>query len=72
MPNLLGSRFAFPKSWVLRVLMPKNCYATLILSHNPSQNLGADSRPTTYLLNVKQSEGELLGDYVSYFNQEVM
>ncbi len=42
MPNLLESRFALPKPRVLRVLMPKCCYVVLMLSHDPSQNLGVD------------------------------
>lgn len=29
-------------------------------------------RPTTYFLNVKQSKGESLRDYISWFNQEVL
>lgn len=43
MPNLLESKFALPKPRALRVLMPKCCYAVLILSIDLSQNLGADN-----------------------------
>ena len=43
--NLLGSKLALPKLRVLKVLTFNNCYAILMLSHDPSQNLGADRCP---------------------------
>ena len=42
MLNTLESRFVLPRVRVLKVLMPKCCYAVLMLSHDPSQNLGVD------------------------------
>lgn len=40
---LLESRFSFLKPRVLKVLMPKCCYAVFMLSNDLSQNLGVDS-----------------------------
>lgn len=44
MPNLLECRFNFPKSLVLKVLMPKYCYVILMVSNDLSQNLGVNIR----------------------------
>lgn len=45
-PNLLKSRFILPKPRLLGVLMPKCYCAIFMLSHDPSQNLGADRCPS--------------------------
>ena len=46
MPNLLESMFVLPKIRVFRVLIPKYCYVNLMLSHDLSQNLGANRCPS--------------------------
>lgn len=43
-PNLLESKLALPKLRVFKVLIFNNCYADLIPSHDPSQNLGVDTK----------------------------
>lgn len=48
MPNLLESRFALPKPWVLGMLTFEYYYAVLIPSHDPSQNLGVANNEGPY------------------------